>query len=230
MKVAIMQPYFFPYIGYFQLLNMVDIFVLYDDVQYIQRGWINRNYIISKESKNFITIPVINNKLSSLICETEIFNQEKWRNKILNAVYFTYKRAPFFDQVFPIIEEVINLNTNYISEIAIKSIKITMEYLDIKTKLVKSSDLEYEKDNKLDKINLILSKLSATVFFLPPGSVLIYKKTDFNIPAHFLLPDEQIKYKQFSRSDFESNLSIIDILMFNTKPEIIEILCRYNLA
>lgn len=229
MKIGIMQPYFFPYLGYFQLINVVDTFVLYDDVQYIQRGWINRNYLLSAEGKSLITIPTIN-KFGLLINETKISDQKGWREKIIKSIYFSYKKAPYFDIIFPFIEVVVNNQSQFISEIAIQSIKTVIDYLNIKTELVKSSNLEYSKDNRINKINEILSLTNANEFILPPGSISLYRKSDFIVPTNFLIPDEEINYRQYNNSRFESNLSIIDILMFNEKQQIMNLLTRYKLV
>lgn len=224
-----MQPYFFPYLGYFQLINIVDTFVLYDDVQYIQRGWINRNYILSAEGKNLITIPTIK-KFGLLINETKISDQKGWREKIIKSIYFSYKKAPYFDIIYPLIEEVVNNQSQFISEIAIQSIKAVIDYLNIKTELLKSSNLKYSKDNRINKINEILSLTNASEFILPPGSISLYNKSDFSVPTNFLFPDEDISYRQYNNSRFESNLSIIDILMFNEKQQIMNLLSRYKLG
>lgn len=228
MRVAIMQPYFYPYIGYFQLINSAETFVIYDDVHYIQRGWINRNYILSVNGRTLITIPIVNKSINK-INDTEISCQYNWREKILRSIFLEYKKAPNFDIVFPLIEEAINCQSKYISDIAICSIKSVINYLGITTNILKSSDLEHHNEGRLEKINEILCLTRATDFILPPGSVELYFKKDFIVPTYYLMPDKDIKYRQFDKARFESSLSVIDIMMFNGKEEIQDLLNRYSL-
>ena len=132
MKIAIMQPYFFPYIGYFQLINAVDKFVFYDDVNYIKGGWINRNNILLNGEKKYFTLNL--KESSSFKKINQIFIGGR-TDKLIKTINQSYSKAPYFDQVFPLIEGVIvNINTSsLISEIAALSVIKTSEYLDLKT-------------------------------------------------------------------------------------------------
>ena len=96
MRIAIMQPYFFPYIGYFQLISAVDIFVVYDDVNYINKGWINRNHILVNGQAKLITIPLIQASQNKHISEIELFGDLKWKDKLLKTIEFNYKKASYF--------------------------------------------------------------------------------------------------------------------------------------
>lgn len=220
MKLAIMQPYFFPYIGYFQMINAVDKFVFYDDVQFIQRGWINRNYIISKDGKQLFTIPLKKHSLTATIDEVEILSNVKWKESFLKTIFLTYKKAPYFDIAYKIVKKSIELDSNYINNYCVSSIKNVFEYLDINKEFKVSTELKYSKNvSKTEKIIEIINLENATELILPPGSRELYRKNDFSIPVYFLLPNEKISYKQFNNS-FVSNLSIIDLLMFVNKNEI----------
>jgi hypothetical protein len=227
MQTAIMQPYFFPYIGYFQLMNWAETFVILDDVQYIQRGWINRNTILVPQGKIYITIAT-KKDLNIKINETEILNNTNWREKILKSLYLSYKRAPNFDDVYPLLERVIIQRYTFISEIAFESIKCVAEYLSLDTKFILSSSLKKESFDRIGRINEILNLTGSSKFVLPPGSVTLYNKLDFIVPSFYLIPDKEISYKQFSNS-FEPNLSIIDIMMFNDKVQICKMLGMYTL-
>ena len=102
-----MQPYFFPYIGYFQLINAVDKFIIYDDVNYIKKGWINRNNILVNNSPNLIQVPLIAASQNRLIKDILVVDENNWKDKLLKTIYFNYKKAPFFDQIFSLLEEVL---------------------------------------------------------------------------------------------------------------------------
>lgn len=229
MRLAIMQPYFFPYIGYFQMVNAVDQFVLYDDVQFIQRGWINRNYILSKDGKSLFTIPVKKVKLNTVINEIRIANNS-WKDKFLNSIKITYKRAPFYLEGIRIVEKTLDIKSDKISDYAINSIKTVSGYLNLQTNFVESSQIKYNYEtDKKQKLNSLISVVGATELILPPGSTEIYEKSDFAVKTSFLIPNNNIHYSQFSKTRFESNLSMIDILMFNTKQEVNNLLKEYTL-
>ena len=108
MKLAIMQPYFFPYVGYWQLLNAVDRFVVYDDVNYIKGGWINRNRILINGKPSYITIPLNRASPNNLICDLTLQTSPVWRRKMIKSIENTYRKAPYFDEIFPTIEKSIN--------------------------------------------------------------------------------------------------------------------------
>lgn len=104
MKIAVMQPYLFPYIGYFQLLNAVDMFVVFDDVNFIKKGWINRNNILVNRQKYLFTVPLKDASQNKLIKEVQIAD-DGWQEKFLKTVAQSYKKAEFFDEAFALIEK-----------------------------------------------------------------------------------------------------------------------------
>jgi|AntAceMinimDraft_18_1070375.scaffolds.fasta_scaffold02570_6 hypothetical protein len=228
MKLAIMQPYFFPYIGYFQLINAVDTFVIYDDVQYIARGWINRNYFLRKDGKFLFTIPVAKYKQGAKINEV-LINSDKWKEDLKKMLFYTYKRAPFYKKVLNSIENLFLIESDNLSEYCAKSIELVCQYVGVNTQLLFSSNIKYDNFNKIKKINSILKNEKASSFVLPPGSKELYKSNDFIVPTSFLIPNNDLNYLQFSKKRFESNLSIIDIMMFNSKKEIKKMLNEYSL-
>jgi hypothetical protein len=229
MKVSIMQPYFFPYIGYFQMVNAADIFVFYDDVQFIQRGWINRNYIISKEDKLLFTVPLQKYNLDSKINEVFVDANDKWKDVFIKTITMTYKKAPFYEDVLPLIEKTINCNSKYISSLAIQSIVNTFDYLQIEKSFYTSSEIDYSRGERIGQINSILQKFDSSQFILPPGSKELYSKDQFNIKTDFLIPSKDIKYQQFKNNLFKANLSFIDVLMFCSKTQIFDLLTQYSL-
>lgn len=231
MKIGIMQPYFLPYIGYWQLLNAVDKYVIYDDVNFIKGGWINRNKILMNNEGKLFNIQMQGASPNKLINEIEVSTNEVWKKKLLRTIENCYGKAPFYKDVFPIIKKIINCNESNLAKYIEYSIKIICEYLNINTKLIVSSSII--KDNSLkaqDKVISICKKLEANEYYNAIGGQELYSYNDFiqeNIELRFLKTN-YIEYKQFN-NNFISNLSILDVMMFNSKIEINELLNQYEL-
>lgn len=229
MKAAIMQPYIFPYIGYFQMINAVDVFVFYDDVQYIKGGWINRNNILINNNRNLFTIQLVDSSANKLINEIKVSAKN---SKFLKSIELAYRKAPCFEAFFPVVEKVFDGNTELISEMAAKSVVGVCDYLGVTTKMVKSSEshsasIELRKEFRLFDI---CKKEGAESYINPIGGIELYKKEDFSaqgITLNFIKSNE-IRYKQFN-AEFVPWLSIIDVLMFNSKDEANVLLNSYEL-
>lgn len=231
MKVAIMQPYLFPYIGYFQLVAAVDCFVILDEVNFIKRGWINRNRILILNKEYTFTLPLKSSSQNRIIRDLNIFNPQYSKEKLLSTVRHAYRKAPEFDGVYKVLEEIILEEEINISKYIENSIREIAKLLDIKTRILFSGDLKYNKKLKgQDKIIDICLTLSASDYINSYGGKSLYNKEDFlqnNINLHFLKPRE-LNYKQFD-AEFVPWLSIIDILMFNPIDNIKGFLNEYDL-
>ena len=231
MKIGIMQPYFLPYIGYWQLLNAVDKYVIYDDVNYINRGWINRNRILVSGKDKLITLSLKGASQNKLINEIDLSEDETYKKKLLKTIEENYKKAHFFKEVFPVIDKIIENDEKNLAKYLEFSIKEICKYLDIKTELLLSSNLK--KDNFLkgeDKILAICKELEGTEYYNAIGGQELYSFKRFEqskLKLKFLKTDEII-YKQFN-NEFISNLSILDVLMFNSKEKVKEFLNNYSL-
>lgn len=232
-KVAIMQPYIFPYLGYFQLINAVDIFVFYDDVNFIKQGWINRNKILVNGKGTLFTVPISGVSSFELIHNTEINRKMYgvWRKKILKSITQSYSKAPYFEQVKPVIERVLGKEYQNISDLAIMSIKEVLSYLGMQKKTFISSQVfgETKGVEKADRIIEICRKIDAQHYVNPSGGINIYDKDYFasqNITLSFI-KNELPEYQQFGKP-FISGLSIIDIVMFNSIEECKKMLNTYN--
>lgn len=221
MKIAIMQPYLFPYIGYYQLISLVDKFILYDDVTFIKNSWINRNRILLNNSEHFITLPLAGMSSHKLINETLVQNNPLAYKKLLKTIYQAYCKAPFYSNVYPLIEDVFSLikNEERISIIAYKSLKIISEYLGIETKFELSSE-KYSHTRGIgreERLFEIIKENKADEYINLPGGVALYSKEEFlknGIKLSFINTGD-IVYKQFS-DPFIPCLSMIDVLMFNS--------------
>jgi hypothetical protein len=218
MKVAIMQPYFLPYIGYFQLINAADVFVVYDNVEYTKKGWINRNRILVNGKDEFITLPLKKDSDFLHINQRNLaatFEQDK--QKILRKIKECYRKAPNFKQTYLLIEEIFSFNNLNLFEFLYNSIIFICNHLEIKTKFVLSSNIDIDHNLKSEeKVLAICEKLKAEIYFNPIGGSQLYRKERFlkdSILLNFIKTDN-IEYKQFS-NEFISSLSIIDVLMFN---------------
>jgi len=225
-----MQPYLFPYIGYFQLLNAVDTFVLLYDVTYINRGWIHRNRIIVNKNEYLFTIPLQKASQNKLILDCELSDQN-WQLPFLKTIEMNYKKTSEFSVIFPLLEEIIFYNQKNISNFIYNQLTIIAEYLQIKTKIIPSSSF-FKTDNlkAQDKIIAICKKLNATHYINPEGGITLYNSQAFNqqnIQLNFLKTNN-IYYKQHS-THFVSNISIIDILMCNSRDTVLSFLNQYTL-
>jgi len=230
MKTAIMQPYFFPYIGYFQLINAADKFIILDDVNYINKGWINRNNILVNNKKTLFTLPLKNASQNKLINEVSISEDKKWSEKFLKTIMFSYKKAPFFSETFFLIEKILNFENELLSFFLYNSIKKTCAYLEINTEIIETSVGYNSKFKADDKIIDICKKENTNTYINPIGGQKLYSREKFmqNGINLFFLQTNEIKYKQF-HVDFIPFLSIIDLMMFNSVSEIKNILDNFEL-
>lgn len=228
MKCAIMQPYLFPYIGYYQLISAVDTFVLYDDVNYIKGGWINRNFILANNAPQRITLQLSGASPNKLINEVGIGNNKR---KLLTSVELNYRKAPYFESAFPVIESCINNPDNNLSSYLHQSITMICDYLEIQTKIILSSNLN--KDSALkgsSKVIDICKSLHAETYINAIGGSELYDSDDFSdhdLALQFIKTGD-ISYHQ-QQDIFVPNLSILDVMMFNPKENIHKLLNTYEL-
>lgn len=231
MKIGIMQPYFFPYIGYWQLISMVDEYVILDDVNYIKRGWINRNYILFERMPRRINLNIRDASQNRLIKDTEIAWGEKDVERFLSIIHQSYRRAPYFKKIYNVVEDIVKCNYGGLSDFLTYQIRMICDYLQINTEIVLSSRID--KDNSLkgeNKIIDICKKQKADSYINSIGGKELYHKDKFqkeNIELKFLKSISQ-KYKQFE-NDFVGNLSIIDVLMFNSVEEMKELMMQFEM-
>jgi hypothetical protein len=233
MKVAIMQPYLFPFIGYFQLINAVDEFIIYDNIQFTKKGWINRNRILVKGTDEYITIPL--KKDSDFLDIKDRYLSQEWpneRKKILNRITESYRKASHFNIIYPIIERIMMYEDKNLFAFIFNSLKEVNQYLDIKTPLIVSSFISINHDLKGENKVIELCKArKAKTYINPIGGVELYNKETFNNKGLELkfLKANNITYPQF-KNDFVPFLSIIDVMMFNSLEDIKLIINKdYNL-
>ncbi|HBA54164.1 WbqC family protein [Syntrophorhabdus aromaticivorans] len=232
MKIGIMQPYFFPYIGYFQLMNAVDEFVVYDNIEFTKKGWINRNRILANGKDYFVTIPL--KKDSDYLDVRDRCLADSWpsgRAKMLNRMKEAYRKAPQFDVVYPVIERCLHFEDANLFNFIFYTLTQVKAYLGISTFFIKSSAIPIDHTLKAEKKVIAICKArNADVYVNPIGGIELYTKDEFKnqgIDLYFLKADG-FEYKQFNNG-FIPWLSIIDVMMFNSKETITNMLMQYSL-
>jgi hypothetical protein len=226
MKIAIMQPYFFPYIGYFSLVSAVDKFVFYDDVDFIKNGWINRNRLFLSGDVRYITIPLMGAGSNIKINEVRMQPKSFWKRKFLASIEQSYSKAPNFKLTFDLIVDVLDSEDEKISPLAKNSIKKISESLSLGAEFIETSCF-YDNNNLSgrDRVLDICRLEGASEYVNLPGGAGLYQKDQFskhNLELEFI----ENKFKPYSqmKSEFTPGLSIIDVLMFNGFDEAREII------
>lgn len=228
-----MQPYFCAYLGYYQLMQAVDKFVIYDNVQYTKSGWINRNRILINHRPYLFTIPVKHGHSKQKIIEFDLAsNSLVERNLILKRIANAYRNAPYFTQTFPLVQRLFLRDTHNLFDFIYHSIVELVKYLRIKTEIIISSQLKIDHTTKAqEKVLAICKQLNTDAYINPIGGRQLYKKDTFrqsNIDLKFLQP-KNINYRQFGK-EFVPSLSVIDVLMFNELNKIHDFLNTYILT
>lgn len=224
-----MQPYFMPYIGYWQLIAAVDTYVVYDDVNYIKGGWVARNNILLNGQKHLFTITLNGASPNKLFNEITIKDDFKKFSRLIESAY---KKAPYYSEVVILLDKIYTYENKSLGCFMLNSFQVILDYLNIKTKLILSSTLD--KDNNLrgkEKVKNICNILGANTYYNAIGGQELYKKEDFKDAGVelFFLKSELSEYSQFN-NEFVSGLSMIDILMFNSPEEIRGMLSQYKLV
>lgn len=234
-SVAVMQPYFFPYLGYFQLLAHVDIFVIYDDTQYVKQSWINRNRILEHGKPAFVTLPVASGSLRQLICEKRLHQPGYHQQKLLARIRQAYQSAPQLDSVSAFLEPLFPGEDETIAAFNIRALRALAELLDLPTRLVLASERSYPRHRTAqERVIRICLEEGGTRYINAFGarSLGLYDAAAFTaagLELAYLEPDTSIGYDQ-NRELFVPDLSVIDVLMFNSPAQTRELLDRFSLT
>lgn len=235
LRVGIMQPYFFPYIGHFQLISHVDKWIVFDDVQYIRHGWINRNRILHPTNGwQYITVPLLKQGHKELIKNTKINNNIDWKVKIINQLAHYKNIAPYYDKTIKLIQEALNVETNHITILNVNILKVICSYLEIPFNYQISSDMNFDYSNVKESDDWALEismQLGADEYVNPIGGKELFDQEKYDsqgIKLSFLSSNsDELKYKQ-GKKPFEPALSIIDVFMFCSQNEIKKMLNSYE--
>ena len=220
-SLAIMQPYFLPYVGYFQLINAADLFIVYDNIKYTKKGWINRNRFLLNGKDAVFSIPLRKDSDSLDIREREI-SPDFRKSKLLNQIREAYRRSPYFERTFPLVERIVLEEETNLFKFILNSIRETCESLAIGTEIAVSSSLPI--DHSLPgkaKVVALCKHAGADVYINAIGGQELYSKEDFGAQGIDLkfLKTKPFEYEQLG-DKFVPSLSIIDVMMFNSPDAI----------
>jgi len=242
-----MQPYFFPYIGYFQLIKAVDKFIIYENVSFRKRTWITRNRLLKKGSGEpyFINVPVKGASSNRLISQIKVCDDQPWREQLCASIYHDYKQAAFFDTIYPKIQQWVNNKQESLHEFNAYIIQQICTLLSIDTAiqsnghkyLALEASLEKFEDTtglsiKSRRVLDICHQENASDYINPMGGTTLYVKEAFNrhgVDLSFIKPTPPEPYRQFDH-DFVPNLSIIDELMHKGPEKVYQSLTEFNLT
>ena len=227
-----MQPYFFPYIGYWQLIHAVDRFVIYDDVNYMKGGWINRNRILINGGPTYITVPLQRASPNKRICDISVQSSTVWRDKLARSIKIAYSQSPCFVEAFPVIETVIQYESDNLSEYLANQLRTLSAFIGIQTEFVLNS--RSYRNNGLtgqERVIDICKHEDANTYINAQGGQGLYDRGTFaqsGLDLKFLIPSP-VKYKQFGGTCVPW-LSIVDVMMFNSKSQLRTLLDKYELV
>lgn len=237
MKIGIMQPYFFPYIGYFSLIKNTDKFILFDIVQFIRHGWIERNRILKQENDwQYISVPLLKHSLETKIKDIKINNNENWKNKICSQLQHYKKKAPFYKQTMDVLQDALNIETDSIVELNAHTLKSVCNYLGINFDydIFSQMNLEIDKVNAPDEWALNICKALGNIdeYWNPPGGQEFFDRNKYEkagIKLYFQKVNVVPYPQRRGPENIITGLSIIDVMMFNSVDAIKEMLDDYEL-
>lgn len=227
-----MQPYFLPYLGYYSLIKHTDKWIVFDPVQFIRHGWIERNRILKPgEGWQYIGVPLVKHHRDTLIRDIKIRTEDKWQDKVFRQLDH-YKKAPFFKETIAVLQKAFDINTESITQLNAHILAVTCQYLEIPFDyaIFSEMDLAIEPVNDAGEWALQISKaLGASVYVNPPGGKEIFNREKFEaagIDLRFL----SINLPEYSqrRKVFEPGLSIVDVMMYNSAEKINGMLDDYH--
>ena len=233
-KLAVMQPYIFPYIGYFNLVHACTEFVFYDDVNFIPRGWINRNCILTTNGTYRFTVPLQNPSRNRQINEIKLYNFDNYKNQLIKTITQSYSNSKFFEQGMDYVKSVFNEETDLISELAMNSVSKALSLAGLHRNVYISSE-RFPNSKGIginERIITIAKSLDCHTYINPVGGRELYCKQKFHqhgIDLQFLRPTLK-EYNQVNASCFSPQLSILDLLMNQSLAEIAEHLNSYEIC
>jgi WbqC-like protein family len=230
--IAIMQPYFLPYIGYIQLLAAVDKFVVLDDVNYINRGWVNRNRLLLNGVAHTFTVPLRGASQNRLICDIELVGEKSWRGKLMRTIRQAYGHAPCYAPIFALLERVVNYPSVRLEEFLLNSLREIVRYLSLEVEIVSTSRVYKNAHLKgQERILDICLQERADAYINPIGGLDLYDRTSFleqGIQFSFLR-SRPVIYPQ-GKNEYVPWLSILDVLMFNEPSAVRQLLVEIDLV
>lgn len=231
--IAVMQPYFLPYLGYFQLIHAAKTFVLFDDVNFIKKGWIHRNRILTLQGEHMFSIPIVKASQNKLICDHKIFDVSNFAEHFKKLIESNYKSAPYYNQGIEIVRRILDNLSSDLTDICHHSIEVICQALDLECQLIRSSGLDNDKTLKAEnKVADIVQLLSRKTYVNLPGGREIYHADYFQskgLTLKFIQSKAAEPYSQIIPG-FIPNLSIIDLLMSVSANQIKAWITHYDIC
>ena len=213
--VAIIQPNYIPWIGYFEIIKYVDCFIFLDDVQYTKRDWRNRNFISNNENTDILSIPVLSKGRSIQKINEVIVADKKWKQNHLKKIFQNYKKSKYFEEIYQFLSDVYyNINSDFLSDNVCMINEKICSYLNINSKIVKSSNLK-SKGAKNEKLISLCEVVDAKIYISGPKATDYLDYESFkkkNIELKIIKYNQQKNYISNKAFKFTRNLSIIDLL------------------
>ncbi len=239
MRIAIMQPYFYPYLGYFSLIKNTEKFILFDPVQYIRHGWIERNRVLKQNGGwNYVQVPLVKNKgRETIIKDLEVRVNENWKAKILGQLTFYKKKAPHYHQVINLLKDSLDENETSLVRIVENTLKMTCDYIGIKHDILVFSEMNVKisseeiKDPDDWALQICKKMHGVDEYWNPPGGKSFFSREKYE-EAGIKLKFHEMELNEYPQlgDEFEKGLSIIDVLMFNSPEEVKAMLDNYSLS
>jgi WbqC-like protein family len=234
-SVAVMQPYFFPYLGYFQLLAHVDVFVVCDDTQYVKQSWMNRNRILERGAPAYLTLPVASGCHRQLICKKRLHAPRYHQPKLLARIRHAYHAAPHLDSVAAFLDPLFAGADETIASFNVRALRALKELLGLRTRLVLASERAYPRCRTAqERVIRICLEEGGSRYVNPirARSLRLYEQAAFTaagLDLSYLSTNADIRYDQ-NCEPFVPDLSVIDVLMFNSPAQTRELLDRFVLT
>ena len=229
-RVAVMQPYVFPYLGYFHLIESADVFVFYDDVRFRKKGWINRNRLLDHSEIWQFTVPVSGASQNRLICETPTGIDQRWRNKFFNRLRHAYGIAPFYKDVLPIVDQAFSVQRGSIADLAIRSVEGCYRYVGESVSCLRSSEA-FPATRALpgaERLAAITRSVGGDCYVNAPGGRDLYNEDWFRkqgLGLEFI--ESRLQQPEMMMSPIPWHLSIIHLMMFHSPSELRTMLTQY---
>jgi len=236
MRTAIMQPYFFPYLGYFNLIHACDTFVFLDNVQHIERGFVNRNRILVQGKPHLFTVPLAAGPREAWITERALSDSfPQFRTKFFAMLKHAYAKARNHAAVMELVADVLATETLTLAQLCQQSILATARYLGLERRFLVASEMLTAEDARqlkgADKILALARALGTTRYLNPIGGVELYHKELFareGMELRFVKPALPA-YPQ-PTATFVPALSILDVMMHTPKEDLAAQLSAYLLV
>ena len=233
MKLGVMQPYFFPYLGYFQLIDAVDVFVFYTDVNFVKQSWMNRNSILGRDGKLLFSIPLSNGKSGVKIHDVQISQKrEVWEKKFMRTLEYSYRKAANYEVGYELVRECFSFQGASLAEFNVHSVVTLCQWMGINTKIVQSSEgYQNRERERVSRLIDICQKEGADCYVNSPGGRSLYTQEDFqqsDIKLRFLEPKLK-EYPQSEQKSFVEGISIIDLVMNIRAEEVKALLSGYQI-